>query len=488
MSSRAFSARPLGVGMVYLPGLEALAERLGPDCDLFEVEPQAFWRNRPAESGRPHAAAYDIGADKLAALHALGKPILVHSVGSPVAGTNGLETSQIDGLRQTMAMLRPQWWSDHASFSSVGSGNARRGVGFLMPPLQSADSVALIVDHIKQLQDAIGLPFAFETGVNYFAPQPGELPDGEFWGAIADRAECGILLDLHNIWTNACNGRSSVLSVLNALPLERVWEIHLANGQEHKGYWLDSHSGLPPEALFEILEKALPRLPSLRAILFEIIPEYIDANAIPEEELRAMFARVKSLWRDHGEPAAPHWPSSRGSDEREERFLNAEGSPAGWEASICRGIERHRSGANPDCADPAFEIYYDLIHMARRGSIVDALPLTSRYLWLLYAEAGLEALFGEYFAITAPQPFMADEARSFASFVGAQCPDAPYLADVAAFEFAAQRAASSGECQTIAFGCDPGLLIAAIKSGETPRDIVPATIELEVRPPEQVAA
>lgn len=81
---------------------------------------------------------------------------------------------------------------------------------------------------------------------------------------------CGILLDLHNIYCNALNGRQSVEQFLSALPLERVWELHVAGGFEVDGYWLDAHSGAIPPPLHAICAYVVPSLPQLKAIVFEL--------------------------------------------------------------------------------------------------------------------------------------------------------------------------------------------------------------------------
>jgi Protein of unknown function (DUF692) len=66
--------------------------------------------------------------------------------------------------------------------------------------------------------------------------------------AIAEQADCGILLDLHNIWTNQRNGRQPVTDYIAQLPLDRVWEVHLAGGFETGGFYLDAHVGaIDPE-------------------------------------------------------------------------------------------------------------------------------------------------------------------------------------------------------------------------------------------------
>jgi uncharacterized protein len=71
------------------------------------------------------------------------------------------------------------------------------------------------------------------------------MPDGVFVGAVAESADCGILLDLHNVFANGVNGRQPVEDFLAQLPLDRVWEIHLAGGFDMEGLWLDAHSRSP---------------------------------------------------------------------------------------------------------------------------------------------------------------------------------------------------------------------------------------------------
>lgn len=101
-----------------------------------------------------------------------------------------------------------------------------------MPPIQTFEAVKIAADNINYLRDRLNIPFAFETGVNYLQPLPGEMTDGSFFAAVAETADCGILLDLHNLWCNEKNGRSSVRQVIAELARDRVWELHLAGGQK----------------------------------------------------------------------------------------------------------------------------------------------------------------------------------------------------------------------------------------------------------------
>jgi uncharacterized protein (UPF0276 family) len=465
----------LGVGFVYLPGLEPLFESLCPLLDVVEVEPQTFWTHAPPLAGGG-TAALRVNRDKLERARGLGRPMLVHSVGYPVGGSRSGDARHRAALRETFSILKPAWWSEHASFLAVHDGGEPRHIGFLMPPVQSAESVATIAARIMRLQDEFGLPFAFETGANYLRPVIGELSDGDFWGEIADRADCGILLDLHNVWTNAVNGRQPLAALAGRLPLERVWEVHVAGGQWHKGYWLDSHSGLPPDGVLDVAAALVPKLPALRAIVLEIIPDQIEAKRISQEDIAACLSALRAIWAARGSAV-------RGERTRPRRGGETLPSMGEWELALEAALRTGEEGApGPFAGDPGLEIYRDLIGMARRGTLVEALPLSMRYLHRALGPAGLERIFASFWRRAAPEPFMSDEALSFSGFVASEI-RLPHLDEVIAFELAAHRAAMTGVPQYVPFSCEPEPLLMSLKNGASPLAIHPAEIEVEVTPP-----
>jgi uncharacterized protein (UPF0276 family) len=407
---------------------------------------------------------------------ALGKPIVVHSVGCALADPGPFDPDQLAALETTFALVKPVWWSDHASFTSVLAGNGTRNLGFLLPPIGDTASIDAIADRIKFLQDRFGLPFAFETGVNYFRPQPDEMPDGLFWGALAERADCGILFDIHNVWCNALNGRQALEQAFAALPSERIWEVHVAGGQDHRGYRLDSHSGEPEPELLALLAGIVLRLPALKAIFFEMLPDYAAINGMTAASLARLLGRLNAIWQTRRSATSPV------PEERSAPLKSAAPVISGWPATVAAGLDRALAGDPMPEDDPACLVYADLILLARRGAIVDCLPLTARYLWLALGEDGMDAVLRRYFRSIPPEPFMAEEARSFAGFVGAEI-DLPHLADLTAIELAAQRAAITGCQQDVSLGCDPLELVGTLRAGRLPTGLAAIATIAEVAPP-----
>lgn len=470
----------LGLGLVCLPGLEAIVEAVAPGCNVIEVEPQPYWlaTGSDGEAGR---GGYLLNRAPLERIRDLGRPCLVHSVGYPVGGAAAGDCRQIATLRETLACLRPVWWSEHMSLIAAGSGPERRHLGFLLPPLQSPESVSVIVERIKSLQDTFGLPFAFETGVNYLRPGADEIPDGAFWGEIAERADCGILLDLHNVWCNDRNGRQPVEAIIEALPRDRVWETHLAAGQQHSGYWLDAHCGLPSAELLELARKVVPRLPSLKAMILEIIPDYLVVNDLTAEDFLGCLGVMAQIWRRRASAASAS-PCSADPGPPGKRVASSLPSPAKWEEMLACAVDlRHAHASGPLADDPGVEIYRELIGMVRRGIVVDTLPLSARYLLLALGEARLDALMADFWRSKGAQPFMSEEARQFAAFT-APLRLLPHLDELMAFELAAHRAAITQRSQFVRFTCAPEPLLRALKAGAVPTEMPPALVEVEVYP------
>ena len=266
----------LGVGLNWFPELDPVLKANKELVDVLEVEPQSLWRREKDADGLVLDQA------SLAALHRHQLPLLAHSVALPVGGTLAPPKDEAVRLSAVSGKLSSPWVSEHLSFNRIVDESGEWQSGFLLPPRQTISGVEAAVASVRDLAAGLSVPLAIETGVNYLRPRSEELPDGEFVARVADEANCGILLDLHNVWTNERNGRQALADYIDQIPLERVWEIHLAGGHRHRGFWLDAHSGAVPVELMELATRIVPRLPNLKAIVFELFPSYFPKLSYSE--------------------------------------------------------------------------------------------------------------------------------------------------------------------------------------------------------------
>jgi len=477
------AVRELGVGLVYWPELAAIFE----DTDLIgvlEVEPQTYWEKVSGPQGdryRPNDAL-------LQQIAQYPQAKLLHGVGQPVGGTVDDPVEYLASLRSSMDLLDPAWVSEHLSFNRTLSGGTCQEAGFLLPPRQSAAGVRQAVLNIERFAHAIGRPFAFETGVNYLQRRNDEIEDGTYFGAIASQAGCGIVLDLHNLWCNEKNGHACVLDVVAQMPLDRVWEVHLAGGMAFQGYWLDAHSDVVPSAVHDLAAQIIPRLTNLGAIVFEILPQHLPNLGI--DGVRRQLVALGELWSLRptrtvvsDDDATTRLPWLNGRDHAPD---SAE--VEAWETSLVAAI---RGGAVCDprftglSHDPGIDVFRQLINDARRSTLSRSLRYT---MTLLLAAMGMRetlALLDAYFARQTPEMFAAIEADHFASFLREHADvlsRIPYLAEVVAFEHALVRATVHTTSTDLVWSTDPTAIFSALDEGRAPSDLPRVRSAMHVSP------
>jgi uncharacterized protein (UPF0276 family) len=415
----------LGVGIVWWPALDPLRGVREGLVDVIEVEPEAFWR--------PWGAGYQ--SDLSLALGHLPQPKLLHGVGAPLGGTCGPPRGHQASFAADIAAVRPEWISEHLSFSRFHPKEATQPVvaGFLLPPAQTTKSVGIAVRNIRTRRAEYGVPVGFETAVNYLPPLPGEIPDGAFAAAVAELADCDILLDLHNVWCNERNGRQSVRAFCDALPLHRVRELHVAGGEEKDGFWLDGHAGLVAPTVMDIAVELVPRLPALGAIVFEIAPE-----RVAEVGLRAIarnLEQLRAIWDTRG-GAVETW-----SAPTEVATLRV--APQEWERLIGGALVNPVAVAPPRAlrswwhdAAPAIELYRALWAEGRGSALVVTAPRTMRLLLHILGPPGTRRLLNAFHRAETPGYTAIDEARAFLPFALRTAAAVPGIDDAAAADAA----------------------------------------------------
>jgi uncharacterized protein (UPF0276 family) len=451
---------PLGVGLVYWTALEPLFE--SGAAAVLELEPQTLWTKSAGADG----FAYRLNEGLFERIARLPQPKLMHGVGQPVGGTVDDPIGHLPLLRQMADRIDPPWVSEHLSFNRVERGGVQEA-GFLLPPLQRPAGARVAAANLQRYRRALDRPVAFETGVNYFRPAADDLPEGEFFRAVAEQADCGILLDLHNLWCNERNGRSRVVDALAQMPLERVWEVHLAGGMSLNGYWLDGHSGAVPPAVIEIAAQVLPRLAHVGALIFEILPEHLPGLGL--DGVQRELETLQALWRLR--PArALKVPSAGASDLAPAAADIAE--VRAWEIAVADALDG--AEIEPFAHDPGRDVMRRLIRDFRSANVTKALRFTITALLAAIGADATRALLDAYFRAAPPDTFAAAEAHRFARFLRGRsnllCA-VPYLAEVLAFEQALLAATLYGETTEVQWSADPTRLLDELRDGRLPRDL-----------------
>jgi uncharacterized protein (UPF0276 family) len=468
--------------LTYFPALGALFQKRADLIDVIEVSPETLW----IEDGRGGYVCDQTEMERLAQFSA---PKVIHGVGNPVGGSAPADPVRLELVTAIIESFGSGLASEHLSFARVASADGHRFTGFMLPPRQTGEGVEVAASAARAMAARVKVPFAIENGVSYLRRRRDEMADGEFVAAVAEQADVGILLDLHNAYTNERNGRGSMASFVAALPLERVVEMHLAGGLQRGDYWLDAHSGAMPDAVSGFARELAGSLPNLRLINFEIVPVYyarFGADRVARE-----LDRCHEVWSARRGAATP-WAG------RPRAVISAPvpapapapapapspaPSPAAWERQLatlaCNAPldgEPHPAGTAGTAGtddeelrgDPGIEMLRFLVAEFRAGMIARALKLTTRLLLIHFGEAAVRQICTDFFSTRPPEMFALAEAAAFADYLSGLDLDVPHLRSVVSFELAVQHAAARGDSAVIAFDGDPQDVLTSLAQGLRP--------------------
>ncbi|GAB4215963.1 MAG: DUF692 domain-containing protein [Roseiflexaceae bacterium] len=294
-NDRLSSLPKLGVGLSFQLALRPFIQQHPDSFDYIEVIPDTLW-SRHSTGTTTH---YEESPQSLALLEELRalKPLVAHSIGLSIGSADHFDQNHLDQIARWQARYGCPWHSDHLSFSQLEEESGHTlDVGFTMPVPYDEASLDMVAERVMAMQQRVPVPFLLENNVYYFSIPEQEMSEPQFLNRLAARTGCGLLLDLHNIYTNARNHGFDPYGFLEELDLTRVVEIHIGGGMLHEDFYLDAHSGPCPEELWDMLAATLERAPNAAGVTFEVFnahyPDMGPARLIEElEHARAIWQR-----------------------------------------------------------------------------------------------------------------------------------------------------------------------------------------------------
>lgn len=222
----------------------------------------------------------------------MGMPLIPHGVNLSVgtapeqAGKASFDRHLIEGLKKLFTRINPPWFSDHISCTRINGIYMQD----LIPLPRTKEAVEIVSTNIKFLQDEFQLPFLIENPSYYATFIEPELGEADFINQILDKADCGMLLDVNNIYVNAHNHKYDALEFLDQIDLERVVQIHIAGHQENYKSWisgkhlgiLDTHGHPIRKEVYKILDQVLKRT-NINAVLLERDSNFPDFQDLLDE-------------------------------------------------------------------------------------------------------------------------------------------------------------------------------------------------------------
>jgi len=245
--------------------------------DWFEVISENFM----VKGGRPLDVLTKVRRDY---------PVVLHGVSLSIGTVDPLDLSYLDRLRDLAALVEPAWVSDHLCWTGTGGHNAHD----LLPLPFTEESLAHVVERVSRVQDRLGRRVALENVSSYLAFASSTMTEWDFLKAVAERADCGILLDVNNVYVSAMNHRFDPATYVDAIPVDRVWQFHLAGHSDHGAYLLDTHDHPVRPEVWDLYRRAVSRFGAVPTLV-EWDGNIPDWDRLEAESLRAREEERRAL-------------------------------------------------------------------------------------------------------------------------------------------------------------------------------------------------
>jgi uncharacterized protein (UPF0276 family) len=250
------------------------AEILAGPCavDWFEI----LSENYMIPGGKPLAMLDRIRRDY---------PMVMHGVSMSIGSEQGPTDAYLRELKTLIRRVEPMWVSDHLCWTGVHGRNLHD----LLPLPYTEESVKQVARNVRRVQEVLERPLLLENVSSYVTFKSDTLREWEFVTAIAEESDSLILLDVNNIYVSSVNHGYDPRTYLDAIPVGRVQQIHLAGHSDHGDHIIDTHDHPIADPVWDLYTDALRRFGPLASMIER------DDNIPPLHELVAELHLARAI-------------------------------------------------------------------------------------------------------------------------------------------------------------------------------------------------
>jgi uncharacterized protein (UPF0276 family) len=243
-----------------------------PVVDWFEVLSENFMDT----GGRPLHVL-----DRVVERH----PVALHGVSLSIGSTDPLDRVYLRKLAALAERSRARWVSDHLCWTGVLGRNTHD----LLPLPYDEGTLRHVARRVKLVQDVLERPLVLENPSTYLSFARSTMPEWEFLARLCDESGCGLLLDVNNVYVSGFNHGFDPGQYIDAIPADRVVQVHLAGHSNHGTHILDTHDGPAIDEVWRLYARLCARTGPV-STLFEW-----DASIPPLAEVRAEAEKARPL-------------------------------------------------------------------------------------------------------------------------------------------------------------------------------------------------
>lgn len=278
-------ATDYGIGLgLRVPHYRHILEKK-PACDWFEIISENFM----VDAGRPLEVL-----DQILEQYR----VVQHGVAIYFGSAEPLNRDHLRKLKRLVRRTNTPWLSDHLCWGSVDG----RYTHDLLPMPYTFEAARVTARKIREARDFLEVPICVENVSSYAEFHVSEMTEWEFLNEVVELADCGILLDVNNIYVSSRNHNFDPFEYVNAIPAERVGQIHIAGHSKFERYLLDTHDHPVLDPVWRLYERALQRS-GHTATLLEWDDRIPSFDEVHREALKADRFLKKTTHRENATAA-----------------------------------------------------------------------------------------------------------------------------------------------------------------------------------------
>ena len=212
-------------------------------------------------------------------------PMVMHGVSMSLGTTDPIDYGYLKKLKNLIQRIEPLWFSDHLCWTGVDHKNMHD----LLPLPYTEEAVNHLAERISKVQDYIGRQMLIENLSSYVTYSDDVMTEWEFLSAIAEKADCYLLLDVNNIYVSSFNHNFDPIEYLEGVPAERVWQHHLAGHTNEGNLIIDTHDQDIIDPVWALYEETAKRLGPVSTMIER------DGNIPPLADLLDELERARRI-------------------------------------------------------------------------------------------------------------------------------------------------------------------------------------------------
>jgi hypothetical protein len=216
-------------------------------------------------------------------------PVVMHGVSLSIGSTDPLDLDYLKKLASLARQTKASWVSDHLCWTGVAGRNTHD----LLPIPLNEETLAHVVERLRVVQDVLERPFVLENPSSYVTFADSTMPEWEFLTRVAEEADCGLLLDVNNVYVSSVNHDFDPVEYIERVPHDRIVQFHLAGHTNCGTHCIDTHDGPVIDPVWGLYARARQLTGGVSTLLEwdASIPEFAVVHA-EVQKARAHFEVV----------------------------------------------------------------------------------------------------------------------------------------------------------------------------------------------------